>query len=151
MTASPPISHSTRFVTLEQESLGGCVFQYPRGKIVMTQPARLPIVGNLKLILAALKEHGVNPERDLKEVVFAVKGDGAYSVFKYEGGIKSFVEHLNRNKTPLHKPPIHIEDDKDGTTVEDHKVEVPDFLATVCKVMGMDPFKKNTSNVGRQA
>ncbi len=38
-----------RFVTLEQESLGGCVFQYPRGKIVMTQPARLPIVGNIKL------------------------------------------------------------------------------------------------------
>ena len=38
-----------RFVTLEQESLGGCVFQYPRGKIVMTQPARLPIVGDIKL------------------------------------------------------------------------------------------------------
>jgi thioredoxin reductase len=38
-----------RFVTLEQESLGGCVFQYPRGKIVMTQPARLPIVGEVKL------------------------------------------------------------------------------------------------------
>ncbi len=38
-----------RFVTLEQESLGGCVYQYPRGKIVMTQPARLPIVGDVKL------------------------------------------------------------------------------------------------------
>jgi thioredoxin reductase (NADPH) len=38
-----------RFVTLEQESLGGCVFQYPRGKVVMTQPARLPIVGDVKL------------------------------------------------------------------------------------------------------
>jgi thioredoxin reductase/NAD-dependent dihydropyrimidine dehydrogenase PreA subunit len=38
-----------RFVTLEQESLGGCVFQYPRGKIVMTQPARLPIVGDVRL------------------------------------------------------------------------------------------------------
>lgn len=38
-----------RFVTLEQESLGGCVYQYPRGKIVMTQPARLPIVGQVKL------------------------------------------------------------------------------------------------------
>ena len=38
-----------RFKTLEQESLGGCVFQYPRGKIVMTQPARLPIVGDIKL------------------------------------------------------------------------------------------------------
>jgi hypothetical protein len=38
---------------------------------------------------------------------------------------------------------------KDGTTVEANKVEVPDFLATVCKVLGIDPFKKNTSNVGR--
>ncbi|MBF8292038.1 MAG: 4Fe-4S ferredoxin [Steroidobacteraceae bacterium] len=38
-----------RFKTLEQDSLGGCVFQYPRGKIVMTQPARLPIVGDIKL------------------------------------------------------------------------------------------------------
>lgn len=38
-----------RFVTLEQESLGGAVFQYPRGKIVMTSPARLPIVGDIRL------------------------------------------------------------------------------------------------------
>ncbi|MGH8134716.1 MAG: NAD(P)-binding domain-containing protein [Steroidobacteraceae bacterium] len=38
-----------RFVTLEQESLGGCVFQYPRGKIVMTQAAHLPLVGEVKL------------------------------------------------------------------------------------------------------
>lgn len=36
-----------RFVTLEQESLGGCVFQYPRGKLVMTAPATLPIVGTI--------------------------------------------------------------------------------------------------------
>ena len=43
------LEHRLRFVTLEQESLGGCVFQYPRGKIVMTQPVRLPIVGNVKL------------------------------------------------------------------------------------------------------
>jgi len=38
-----------KFVTVEQESLGGCVFQYPRGKVVMTQPARLPIVGEVKV------------------------------------------------------------------------------------------------------
>jgi len=37
------------FVTIEQESLGGCVFQYPRGKIVMTQAAKLPIVGEIRL------------------------------------------------------------------------------------------------------
>ncbi len=41
-------SHRIRYVTLEQESLGGCVFQYPRGKLVMTQPAKLPIVGTIK-------------------------------------------------------------------------------------------------------
>lgn len=41
--------HGMRFVTLEQDSLGGCVFQYPRGKIVMTQPVRLPLVGTMRM------------------------------------------------------------------------------------------------------
>ncbi|HEY7643251.1 MAG TPA: NAD(P)-binding domain-containing protein [Steroidobacteraceae bacterium] len=41
------LSKRMRFVTLEQESLGGCVFQYPRGKLVMTAPAQLPIVGRV--------------------------------------------------------------------------------------------------------
>jgi thioredoxin reductase/ferredoxin len=36
------------FLILEQDSLGGCVFQYPRGKLVMTSPAELPIVGRVK-------------------------------------------------------------------------------------------------------
>ena len=41
------MSHGMRFVTLEQESLGGCVFQYPRGKLVMTAPATVPMVGKI--------------------------------------------------------------------------------------------------------
>ena len=45
-----------KFVTLEQESLGGCVFQYPRGKIVMTQPAVLPIVGKVKMTLTTKEQ-----------------------------------------------------------------------------------------------
>ena len=32
--------------------------------------------------------------------------------FHYEGGIRSFVEHLNRARTPLHAPPISFSDDK---------------------------------------
>lgn len=40
--------HGLRFVTLEQESLGGTVSHYPRGKIVMTAPATLPLVGKVK-------------------------------------------------------------------------------------------------------
>lgn len=35
------------YITLDQDSLGGTVFQYPRGKIVMTQPVDLPIVGKM--------------------------------------------------------------------------------------------------------
>lgn len=36
------------FVTLEQESLGGTVSHYPRGKIVMTAPVKLPLVGKMQ-------------------------------------------------------------------------------------------------------
>jgi hypothetical protein len=28
-------------------------------------------------------------------------------------------------------------------------VSVPNFLATVCRALGVDPAKQNTSNVGR--
>ncbi len=35
-------------VTLEQESLGGTVSHYPRGKIVMTAPVKLPVVGKMQ-------------------------------------------------------------------------------------------------------
>jgi hypothetical protein len=37
----------------------------------------------------------------------------------------------------------------DGSTVEDRPVSSADFLATVCKVLGIDPEKQNMSNVGR--
>ncbi len=34
--------------------------------------------------------------------------DNKQDVFEYEGGISSFVEHLNRNKTPLHEQVLHF-------------------------------------------
>ena len=39
-------------------------------------------------------------------------------VFRYEGGIVEFVEHLNRNKNALFHPPIYIEGKRDGVIVE---------------------------------
>jgi thioredoxin reductase/NAD-dependent dihydropyrimidine dehydrogenase PreA subunit len=50
------LSRRMRYVTLEQESLGGCVFQYPRGKLVMTAPAQLPIIGSVNFRHTS-KEH----------------------------------------------------------------------------------------------
>ena len=39
--------HGLTYVVIEQDDLGGTVFKYPRGKIVMTAPAVLPIVGQV--------------------------------------------------------------------------------------------------------
>lgn len=38
-----------RFITLEQESLGGTVFTYPRAKVIMTSAMNLPLYGKVKL------------------------------------------------------------------------------------------------------
>lgn len=41
--------HGLRCVTIEQETLGGTVAHYPRGKIVMTRPWHLPMHGRVSL------------------------------------------------------------------------------------------------------
>lgn len=38
--------------------------------------------------------------------------------YHFEGGIQSYVEHLNTSKDPLHEPAIFVEAEKDGITVE---------------------------------
>jgi thioredoxin reductase (NADPH) len=41
--------HGIKFLLLEQDSLGGTVFTFPRKKIVMTSPMDLPLFGKIKL------------------------------------------------------------------------------------------------------
>ena len=64
----------------------------------------------------------------LRELAFLNKGirivlwdhreEDKQEVFHYEGGIKSFVSYLNRNKTSLHPEPIYVEGIKDKISVE---------------------------------
>ena len=63
----------------------------------------------------------------LRELAFLNKGihitlidkrDDNKEEFHYEGGIKSFVSYLNRNKETLHPEPIYVEGLKDKVSVE---------------------------------
>jgi thioredoxin reductase (NADPH) len=43
------IKHTLRYLTLDQQGPGGTILQYPRQKLVMTQPVEIPLYGRLKL------------------------------------------------------------------------------------------------------
>lgn len=48
--------NNLKFLTLEQDSLGGTVFNFPRAKIVMTAPMDLPLWGKVKLVETSKSE-----------------------------------------------------------------------------------------------
>lgn len=63
----------------------------------------------------------------LRELAFLNRGvkiilhderTGAEDEFKFKGGINSFVEYLNRNRTPVHNEPIYVEGERDDVQVE---------------------------------
>jgi DNA gyrase subunit B len=51
-------------------------------------------------------------------IVLSDERDGKTDVFEYKGGISAFVQHLNRNKTPLHESVIDINSERDGVVIE---------------------------------
>ncbi|WP_239094073.1 DNA topoisomerase (ATP-hydrolyzing) subunit B [Bacillus sp. B15-48] len=56
--------------------------------------------------------------RGLKISIEDKRAENKKNEYFYEGGIKSYVEHLNRTRDVLHEEPIYIEGEKDGITVE---------------------------------
>ena len=123
-----------------------CVVEVARdGKIWRQEYSRGKVLTDLECI-GETEEHGTktyfkpDPEifeeiefdydtlaQRLRELAFLNKGiritfehenEEKKKEFYYEGGIKSFVEYLNRNRENLHKEPIYIEGKKDDYIVE---------------------------------
>ena len=52
------------------------------------------------------------------KIIFIDGATGEQEVFHYEGGIASYVEFLNKNRTVLHEKPIYIDKVVDGMQIE---------------------------------
>ena len=104
--------HKLKYITLEQESLGGTVAHYPRGKIVMTAPAKLPIIGQVnfgettKEILmdfwkAAKQKSGININT-FERMDTVEKADDGFVVTTQKGTYhaKTILLSIGRRGTP---------------------------------------------------
>ncbi|WP_420489665.1 DNA topoisomerase (ATP-hydrolyzing) subunit B [Neobacillus vireti] len=56
--------------------------------------------------------------RGIKITIEDKREENKRNEYHYEGGIKSYVEHLNRTKEVVHEEPIYMEGEKDGISVE---------------------------------
>jgi len=87
--------HNLKFLVLEQDTLGGTVFNFPRKKIVMTSPMDLPLHGKVKLFETSKAElldlwESVLRKNDIEindksKVDSIVKEDGFFKVATTDG------------------------------------------------------------------
>ena len=65
--------------------------------------------------------------RRLRELAFLNSGlaisltderDGRREEFKYEGGVRAYVEYMNKSRVPIHKKIFHCRGEKDGVALE---------------------------------
>jgi thioredoxin reductase/Pyruvate/2-oxoacid:ferredoxin oxidoreductase delta subunit len=100
------------YVTVEQDTLGGTVAHYPRGKVVMTQPAVLPLIGATrfreiskeKLLMfwqEAEKKAGIKINYS-ERVDKIIPGDGRLTVVTSQGSYptQAVVLAIGRRGTP---------------------------------------------------
>jgi thioredoxin reductase (NADPH) len=87
------------YIVIEQDDLGGTVFKYPRGKVVMTAPAKLPIVGQVNFKEVSKEKllefwRGVEADQNLNvryrdRVDSILKTDTGFSITSQYGETKS--------------------------------------------------------------
>lgn len=100
-------------LTLEQDTLGGTVFTFPRSKIVMTAPMDLPTYGKVKMRETSKSEllnlwHKVLSERQItirenSKVTAIEKGNSQFTVYTADGlelTTKSILLALGRRGSP---------------------------------------------------
>jgi len=105
--------HGLRFLLLEQETLGGTVFTFPRKKIVMTSPMDLPLYGKIKLFettkaelldlwQSALKKNNISIQENSK-VESITSENGIFRVTTLQGELftcESVLLAIGRRGTP---------------------------------------------------
>ena len=75
------------------------------------------LIYDYDILLARLREQAFL-NKGIKIILKDKRSSDRQDVLQYEGGIKSFVEWLNREKTPIHDEIIYVEAKKDDTEVE---------------------------------
>ena len=73
-----------KFLTLEQDSLGGTVFTFPRSKIVMTSPMQLPLYGKVHLYNTSKSELLRLWQKVLSENNISIKEKTKVDMISYE-------------------------------------------------------------------
>lgn len=104
--------NNLKFLTLEQDSLGGTVFSFPRAKIVMTSPMDLPLFGKMKLVETSKTELleiwervlnanniKINLDEKVEEII---KSEDSFSVLSSKGkySAKKILLAIGRRGTP---------------------------------------------------
>ncbi len=104
--------NNLKFLTIEQDSIGGTVYSFPRAKIVMTSPMELPLLGKIKLVetsktelidiwekVLRLNDVTINLNEKVDEIT---KNDGRFSVVSSKGNYTSrkILLAIGRRGTP---------------------------------------------------
>jgi thioredoxin reductase len=76
--------HNLNFLTLEQDSLGGTVYTFPRTKIVMTSPMELPLHGKVQLYNTSKAELLELWNKVLSENKIKIKEQTKVELIEYE-------------------------------------------------------------------